>query len=501
MKVLITNLCILLCAALLMQGFQCKSSEMTTASIAMNNKDWDKAEMYLEKELQKNPTNGAAWFDLGQVRYEKQNYMGMLDAFKEARKYIQQPDKLNQMSFQESKVWVDSFNGAVQLYNEGIALTGNEKVKTMRAAIGKMEFAVSLRPFYTESYSVLAQMHESVGDTAKSITTLEHYVDAQRGVVDVLVRHNVMLGSKREAVQGVLGNASSVKGTTSGKDSVLLDHYKNLDGKDVYLFYKQEGGDFVLDGGHANLPATLPDADKERPSALNTQNYSYLAFLYYNNGQYDKAMELLRTVMLLRPATEDMLRLQGQILDKTGKREEAMKSIAELAKKYPDNKAYLVQYGSVLVNTGKNDEAIEQFEKALKLDSRYDIALYNLAAAYKNKAGVIQQEEKEKMDADAKYRENQSRYVPFLEKAATYFEQYRALPGKDKDFGVVEQLMNIYQVTRNEQKIKRFAAELSGLEPLYQTNRAYYELLGRIYGKLGNTDKAKEAFEKADKLR
>lgn len=474
---------------------------MTTASIAINNKDWDKAETYLEKELQKNPTNGEAWYSLGQVRYEKKNYTGMLDAFKEARKYPLKPDMLNQMAFQESKIWVDTFNEAIQSYNEGVALTGSEKTKSVRTAIDKMEFAVSLRPWYTESYSVLAQMHESVGDTAKAITALEHYVDAHREVADVLVKHDVMLGSKRETVQGILGSASSVKGTTNGKDSILIDHYKNLDGKDVYLFYKQDAGSFVLDGGAANLPASMSETEKEQPSSLNMQNYSYLAFLHYNKGDYDKSMALLRTAMRLRPATEDMLQLQGQILDKTGKREEAMQSIAELAKKYPDNKAYLVQYGSVLVNTGKHDEAIEQFEKALKLDPQYDIALYNLAAAYKNKAGVIQQEEKSKMDADAKYRENSSRYIPFLEKAATYFEQYRSLPGKDKDFGVVEQLMNIYQVTRNEQKIKRFVAELAGLEPLYQTDRRYYELLGQAYGKLGNTDKAKEAFEKADKLR
>lgn len=502
MKSIIMNLCILLCAALLMQGFQCKSSDMTTAGIAINSGDWNKAEEYLEKEVQKNPTNGEAWFELGKVREKKQNYNGMLAAFTEARKYVKDRTMLDNMAFLEQKVWVGDYNDAIQFYNDALSADdATNKARKMRDAIDKMKSAIAIRSANTESYSVLAQMYESVGDTAQAIATLEQYVTMQKDVVDMLAEKNIMLDTERPAVQNAFGNPTSVKGAVNGNDSVLTDYYKSLNGKEAYLYYAKNGNSFKLAGLRVNPPSTWLDGEKERFTTLNTQSYSYLAFLHFNKGEYSRAMELLNMVTRLRPATEDILQMQSQILDKTGKREEAMQSVADLAIKYPDNKAYLVQYGSVLVNSGKYDEAIAQFDKALVIDPQYDVALYNIAAAYKNKAGTVQLEEKSKMDADAKYQEKSDRYIPMLDKAGVYFERYRALPGKEGEFPVIEQLMNIYQVTRNEQKIKRLVGELEGLEPLFQSNRRYYELLGSIYGKLGKTDKAKEVFDKADKLR
>ncbi len=502
MKVFLTNLCILLCAALLMQGFQCKSSEMTTASIAANNKEWDKAEEYLEKELRKNPTNGEAWHTLGQVRYEKKNTEGMIAAFAEARKYVKDQNMLNQMSYLEQTVWVDSFNEAIELYNKALGMSNeSERMKGVRESIKKMQTSIDIRPAYLSSYTILAQMHEAVGDTARFIEALEYYVDANREAVDLLVQKEVMLGTARSAVQKTVGNPTNVKGMQNNKDSVLIDYYKSLDGKETYMFYAEKGNEFVLKGACVNPPASWSQADKELYSDLDMRNYAILALYYYNHSNYDKAMKLLSASTSIQPDSEEMMKLQMQIMEKTGNREEAMKKVADLAKKYPDNKAYLVQYGAMLANINQNDAAIEQFEKALAIDPNYDIALYNIAAAFKNKAGVVQQEEQKKVDSNPKYQPEESRYLPMLQKSATYFENYRKLPGKDSDFGVIEQLLNIYQVTRNDQKVKVMVAELEGTEPLYQNNRRYYELLGQIYGKLGKTDKAKQAFDKADKLR
>lgn len=502
MKVFLTNLCIVLGAALLMQGFQCKSSEMTTASIAVNNKDWDKAEEFLEKELRKNPTNGEAWYTLGQVRAEKKNISGMVTAFAEARKYVKDQTMLNQMAYLEQKAWVDSFNSAIETYNKGLETpNANERTQIIRESIKKLDTSITLRPAYVASYTILAQMHEAVGDTSRAIESLEYYISANKEAAELLLQKAIMLGTGRSAVQKIVGSPTNIKGTQNNKDSVLIDYYKNLDGKEAYLFYAEKGNDFVLTGVRINPPASWDQTDKELYSELDVRNYAVLALHYYNRNSYDKAANLLTVATRLRPASEEMLQLQTQLMEKTGNREEAMKKVAELAKKYPDNKAYVVQYGSLLANTGQNEAAIEQFEKALAIDPNYDIALYNIAAALKNKAGAIQTEEQKKVDANPKYQPDESRYIPILQKSASYFEIYRKLPGKDTDFAVIEQLLNIYQVTRNDQKVKMMVAELEGTEPLYQNNRRYYELLGQVYGKLGKVDKAKQAFEKADSIR
>jgi len=44
-------------SALLMQGSQCASREMTTAKVAYQNKDYQKAVEFAKLEIQKNPNN------------------------------------------------------------------------------------------------------------------------------------------------------------------------------------------------------------------------------------------------------------------------------------------------------------------------------------------------------------------------------------------------------------------------------------------------------------
>ncbi|MGA9364528.1 MAG: hypothetical protein WBW16_09195, partial [Bacteroidota bacterium] len=46
-------------------GFQCGTTEMTSARLYIQKSDWDNAIRNLESELAKNPTNEEAWYLLG----------------------------------------------------------------------------------------------------------------------------------------------------------------------------------------------------------------------------------------------------------------------------------------------------------------------------------------------------------------------------------------------------------------------------------------------------
>src|SRR5258707_366609 len=72
---------LIIVASLCFTGFQCGSAESTSAKLYMKNRDFEKAEAALMKDLEKDPNNAESWYFLGDVRREMKNYQGMIEAF------------------------------------------------------------------------------------------------------------------------------------------------------------------------------------------------------------------------------------------------------------------------------------------------------------------------------------------------------------------------------------------------------------------------------------
>ena len=69
------------------------------------------------------------------------------------------------------------------------------------------------------------------------------------------------------------------------------------------------------------------------------------------------------------------------------------------------------------------------------------------------------------------------------------------------NLGVIQQLSDIYIITRQNDKFKATVTELEALEAANLTNPMYYEYMGKVYAKLGQKDKADKAFGMSDMLR
>lgn len=101
-------------------GFQCGSAEMTTARLAMNQGQWEKAEQSLMKELQKNDKNEEAWFELGRVRWNMKKYLEANEAFDRALAIS--PSHASEISAFRINLWQQNINDGVELYNRGLRL-------------------------------------------------------------------------------------------------------------------------------------------------------------------------------------------------------------------------------------------------------------------------------------------------------------------------------------------------------------------------------------------
>ncbi len=78
---------LLLCAATLylaLSGFECASSEVTTARVALKSKDYKRAEEALKKEVAALRGNVEAWLLLGDIYNDQSRWVEMDEAYAKA---------------------------------------------------------------------------------------------------------------------------------------------------------------------------------------------------------------------------------------------------------------------------------------------------------------------------------------------------------------------------------------------------------------------------------
>jgi tetratricopeptide (TPR) repeat protein len=159
----------LLLLCFLFNGFQCGSTEMTSAKLYMQRSDWANAEVSLSKEVAKNPANAEAWYDLGYVRYQQANYDGMLDAFDQSLKAANTYQ--NEIAKAKLAAWG-------QLFNQGVAYLGSMKTAPpdsqallSQKAVTAYKLAIKINPDSAATYQNLAAIYHNQGDTQDEIDT------------------------------------------------------------------------------------------------------------------------------------------------------------------------------------------------------------------------------------------------------------------------------------------------------------------------------------------
>ena len=158
-------------------GFQCGLAEVTSAKLYIQQKQWDKAEQSLVKELAKNDKNEEAWFLLGQVRNEVRNYIGMNDAFTRALQ-INETHKVDIQRYRLS-TWAQLYNDGVTAYNKG-----RDSSAMYDKAIEDFNTAIALVPDSANTYYVVALVHFAKKDNPKTIDMLNKALERNPSYLD-----------------------------------------------------------------------------------------------------------------------------------------------------------------------------------------------------------------------------------------------------------------------------------------------------------------------------
>ncbi|MEK6566251.1 MAG: tetratricopeptide repeat protein, partial [Bacteroidota bacterium] len=171
--------------------------------------------------------------------------------------------------------------------------------------------------------------------------------------------------------------------------------------------------------------------------------------------EFDNAIHALEQVKDADPADNENLNFLLRAYVEAGKIKEAIKTYQLAAKNDPNNKQVHYLLGVLYRTDGDFNKSISEFELAQKIDPNFVDAIFDLGATYYNWGVDIIKAANDKGEDTEEFKDKFKKALPYMEKVS----------------------------------------EMKKDDP------SVWETLGTMYARLGQSDKAKSAFEKADKIR
>ena len=488
--------------ALLTQGFQCSSTEMSTAKLAIKQKEWAKAEEYLDKELMKNPANGEAWIMLAEVQELQGNREGALTSLDKAMPNLKDENLIVRARILKFNLWANVYNEGIESYNEYFQ---TDDMTKLNLAIKRFETAVRAKPLNFRTYQLLGGAYLVAGDTVKAIKQYEEYINIITPSLELADEKGFYIGAKRSDALKSLGKPTSTVGKryNAASDSLLTDEFQ-INGKDFYLFSAEsKDNEFEVYGWKLDPPQDWLPNERETEIDISISPFADLAQIYFERNEYKKSLEYVEAIIKLEPNNVDAINFMVSIYDLMGDPKKAEEFVMNQIKNNPENELFRAQYGDLLLKLKRYDDAIEQYKKALSIDPKYMNVKRNLAVAYKNKAVEIQNAQTKKYNEDPSYNPDLEEYFPLLREAMKLFEDVKANPKFSTDINVINELINIYEVLDMKDKYKMLLVEYEAIEsivPKEQKEQYYFNLM-RIYDRTKETEKLNRVEDKIKNLK
>jgi len=371
---------------ILFTGFECASTELTSAKLYIQQKNYDKALEVLKKEVEKNPQSDEGYYLMGVIDGEKGQYDQMVGAYNKSLSISKKFEK--DITSKKIYYWSTLYQSGATYFKR---VAGNNSKDTVKIYLDKaansFENAIMVLPDSAYTYYLLALVYMSQQQYDKAIKPLEEY------------------NSK--------GN--------------LADGY-------VYL------GSIYYDKGN-----------REKDLYLKNKN---IQDSISSIGNFNKAISVLEEGKSKFPNDAKLLGTLSSAYVAANKLSVAIDAFKSLAETNPKKENYY-NYGVVLLGAEKFEESVVQFKKALEIDPKYQNAIYNIAVAYVKWGTEINNQAEAKGDKGDAYKDKYRQAIPYLE--------------------------NYTQIDNSDSKI--------------------WDLLGKVYAIVGMSDKAKDAYDKVDKLR
>jgi tetratricopeptide (TPR) repeat protein len=164
---------------LMFTAFQCSSTELTSAKLYIQQKNYDKAMESLNKEIAKNPKSDEGYYLKGWVLGEQGKYKEMIDAYDKS--LAAGPRFKSKIEESRKYVWGQNFNRGVSFYNKATKATAEDSVNSYyEKAIEAFNAAIMAEPDSADTYKNLAFTYISRGALDESIKPLEMLLQKEK---------------------------------------------------------------------------------------------------------------------------------------------------------------------------------------------------------------------------------------------------------------------------------------------------------------------------------
>jgi len=367
-------------------GFQCASTELTSAKLYIQQKNWDKALESLQADVAKNPQSDEGYYLMGTVYSELEKTDEMIDAFDKSLAISDKYEK----SIKEYRTfqWANNFNRGVSLFQRGTKTTDKDS-STMYydLAIEAYQRAIILEPDSGETYRNLAFAYLTTGKVEETIEPLKTLIDleqAEEGYQYLGEVYYTLGANMMSDYQNTKDVADSVKAMQYLENSITtlnegLKKYPENSEMQVAL----TGSYIAADKIDVAITSAEKLVGKDPMNKVYRYNYGVLLL---NVEEYAKAETQLLKAIEIDPDYENAIYNIGVTYVKWGtainkeaekqglisedykkKYEAALPYLEKVVEKDPTNIAIWELLGKVYSVLGMNDDANNAFKKADEL--------------------------------------------------------------------------------------------------------------------------------------
>jgi len=170
---------IVLGAFFIFTGFQCSSTEITSAKLYIQQKNWDKAIDVLTKEITKNPKSDEGFYLLGYVYSEKENMDKMLEYYDKSLEASKKYEK--EINGAKKSHWVNFFNKGVAFFNKATQQADPDSAALMNSkSTFAFSQAIKLQPDSLDSYKNLAYVYMNMQKFDEAIPNFMKLIEKQK---------------------------------------------------------------------------------------------------------------------------------------------------------------------------------------------------------------------------------------------------------------------------------------------------------------------------------
>ena len=160
-------------------GFQCSSTELTSARLYIQQKNFDKALEVLQEEVAKNPKSDEGYYLMGYVYGEKGEMDKMIESFDQSLAISNKFSK--EITESRAYHWANSFNKGVNLFQRGNKTADADSSKMFfEMSVNEYQNAIMMQPDSAETYRNLAFVYLTMGKNEESVEPLQKLVDLEK---------------------------------------------------------------------------------------------------------------------------------------------------------------------------------------------------------------------------------------------------------------------------------------------------------------------------------